>query len=95
MSAPDLIEAADTVTIGTRRHALVLEALTELGVLCELLRSATRKGSTEEAVAVRGLSIRMGNLIDAVSSAVSDAPDDTSEIAHRVGIALPVQEGRK
>lgn len=93
MSAPDLIWTGDNVTLGKERHALVLEALTELGVLCELLRSATRKGSTEEAVAVRGLSIRMGDLIDAVSSAVGDAPDDTADIAHRVGIALPAQEG--
>lgn len=92
MSTPDLIEAGDTVSIGRQRHWLALEALGEARGLCDLLRIATRNGSTEEMQIVRGLSIRMGNLLDAVCGAISDAHDDLDDIAQRVGIPLPSQQ---
>lgn len=93
MSTPDLIETGDIVSIGRRRHWLALEALGEARGLCDLLRLATTHGSTEEMQIVRGLSIRMGNLIDAVTSAIADSAEQTTVIADSVGIALPSQEG--
>lgn len=88
MNAHDLIEAGDTVSIGRGRQWLAMEALGEARGLCDLLRLATKNGSTEEAQIVRGLSIRMGELLDAVGSAISDPHDDLGDIAERVGIVL-------
>lgn len=89
----DLIESDDTVSIGRRRQWLALEALGEARGLCDLLRLATTHGSTEEMQIVRGLSIRMGNLLDAVCGAIADSAEKTADIAESVGIALPSQEG--
>lgn len=88
MSTPDLIETDNTVSIGRSRQFLAMEALGEARGLCDLLRLSTRSGSTEEMQIVRGLSIRIGTLLDAVSSAISDPADDLGDIAQRVGIEL-------
>lgn len=92
MTAPDLIKTDDAVFISTNRHALAVDALNELSVLCGLLRVVV-KSDDEDMFAVRGLSIRMDDLINAVHSAVVDDVDQTDVIARRVGIVLPSQEG--
>lgn len=89
MRAPDLIETDDTFVIGKSRSGLALEVLAELAALCDLLRVATRRGSDDEKFVVRGLSMRMNELVDAVTAAISDVHDKTDDIAARVGIERP------
>lgn len=86
MRAPDLIEADDTFVIGKARQRLARDALYEIWYLCDMLRTATR--NTEEGPIVRGLTSRMNDLVDAVTSAIGDVHAQTGDIASDVRIAL-------
>jgi len=94
MRAPDLVETAEAFSIGKARQRLALDATCELIALCDLLREASRKGSDEEMLVVRGISTRMSDLLDAVCSCIGDTGDPSDSIAERVGLALPALEDK-
>lgn len=92
--ASDLIETDECFAVGHRRMDLVIDAIGEMGALCEFLRKAIPSELYPEYPIVRGLSARIEDLADAVVAALTDAGDDITEIAQRVHIDLPKQEGR-
>lgn len=92
MSAPDLIETADGVTLGAARHIIAVEVALELEALCLLMRNEFEPDCEVDARALRGLVFRILVLSRAAISALTDGNDEIADIARRVGFRIP-QEG--
>jgi len=73
----DLSKAADTITIGAERHAIIVDAAAEIGCLCELLRQHEKA----DWLAVRGVSARISDLAVMIAGGLEDEAHQTADLA--------------
>ncbi|RIX47587.1 MAG: hypothetical protein D3M94_07925 [Rhodocyclales bacterium GT-UBC] len=82
--ADDLKESETDCTISKRRQLVALEASWEIEQMCKLLRTCVQPNDSNEHYAVRGLTARIQELNSIFMSALGDAMETTSELAHRL-----------
>ena len=73
----DLNKAEDIITIGTERHAIIVDAAGEISSLCELLR----KHKEADYTAVRGVLARIDDLARIVGTGLDDSVQQTADLA--------------
>ncbi|TXH01075.1 MAG: hypothetical protein E6R09_07330 [Rhodocyclaceae bacterium] len=79
---PDLVESDETICLSNRRRDVALEAAWELEELAVAL--ACWMPRSENALAVRGIAVRVRDLARISMSALSDTSDSTDDLLLRL-----------
>lgn len=83
-NASDLKETAESVTMTKERRLVVLESLWEIASLCDLLIDQIPKDGDNFQFVARGVILRINNLAEWSSQAISDDAVETEHLIRRV-----------